>query len=62
MSVAETQGAKDDVIAAYVAGAKYAARLALGLDPFIAHGELVPASEEKCYAILAQLQEVVDHE
>jgi len=64
MSVAETQGAKDDVIAAYIVGAKSVAQLAIELgDILTAVGPAMnPQQVVKCQVIFAQIKEVVDHE
>lgn len=64
MSVQETQGAKDDVIAAYVAGAKHVAQLAIELGyVFEATAPaMTPAQAAKLQTVFAQIKEVVDHE
>ncbi len=64
MSVQETQGAKDDVIAAYVAGAKYAAELAIKLGDVVqaATPALTVPQVTTCQAVFAQIKEIVDHD
>lgn len=64
MSVQESQGAKDDVIAAYVAGAKYAAELAITLGDILVQvgPAMSPQQMSKCQAVFAQIKEIVDHE
>jgi hypothetical protein len=64
MSAIETQGAKDDVIAAYVAGAKSVVQLAIELgDILTAVGPAMSLQQvAKCQGIFARVKEVVDHE
>jgi predicted lysophospholipase L1 biosynthesis ABC-type transport system permease subunit len=64
MAVQETQGAKDDVIAAYVAGAKSVAQLAIALGDVLqaTAPAMTPQQEFQCRAIFEQIKEVVDHE
>ena len=63
-SVFAAQDSKDDVIAAYVAGAQYAAKLTQELGEILQAVEpaLTPAQVMKCRAIFAKNKEIVDCE
>ena len=64
MSVQESQGAKDDVIAAYVAGAKSVAALTRELGEILeaAPPALTLPQTFKAREIFARIKEIVDHE
>lgn len=64
MSVQETQGAKDGVIAAYVAGAKSVAQLAIELGVLLeaASAALTPGQLMVARTLYSQIKEIVDHE
>lgn len=64
MSVQESQGAKDDVIAAYVAGSKDVAKLTCEIGDIIqaATPALTVPQLSRVQALFAYIKEIVDHE
>jgi hypothetical protein len=64
MSAQETQGAKDDVISAYVAGAKGVAQDAIALGNVLQAviPAMTPEQVVTCQTVFARIKEVVDHE